>query len=108
MEETKHDLSAGLVKLDYQALYETSRAALYSKIREIENSLDILKKEVDPIRTKDLTPMLYIQAQSLAWEAKNLKTISETYYTLHQGLTREEVKITNKPEVPIEVEYKEK
>jgi len=94
-DHTKNDLSFNLAKLDHGAMLTTARLAMGYSMENIRRCLD---KLTFPNRKGCYD----LDAQRLAKEAGNLAIITETCYTLEESLTREELEIVNKPEVPPE------
>lgn len=90
---TKNDLSAGKVKLDYQALLVTARAGFqYCK--------ELLDQEIKHLEDIGYSaPGLYLTAGRVAHLGQELTIIAKTLVTLEGGLTREEVEIVNKPPI---------
>ncbi len=90
MDVTKNDLCFNEVTLDYQALLQVAEVAFShckEEIREQLRKLDYPRKSC-----------YYLNAGWLLREAKFLSVAAETLYTLENGLSREELKVVNKPE----------
>ena len=92
MNVTQNDLSFNSTKLDYKALLTTAEIAFAHSREEINRHLSSLYKY-------PLEGCFYLEAEHIEWEAKSLHIISETMYTLREGLTRQDLEIVNKPEV---------
>jgi uncharacterized linocin/CFP29 family protein len=92
MQVTKMDLSGDEVKLDYQALLSVSEIA-FAQAREA------ISRELNKLQQYPLEGCYYLNAEYLERYAKQLHIASETMYTLQKGLTRQECKIVNKPEI---------
>ena len=90
---TKHDLSADVVKLDYEALVETAEIAFVETREAVSRYLDELREMEISNVSRSMT------ANWLADEAKTLAVSAETYSTLVDGKTRSHVEIINKPKV---------
>lgn len=91
MQTTKHDLSAGEVKLDYQALLTTAQYAVGRLISAIEQE----KAELhDALFNKEWTKA-YLRANYLVGHAKALAVAMETLSALSEGLDREDKIIVN-------------
>ncbi len=92
MDRTKHDLSFNSTSLDYMALLKTAEIAFALSKREVGRHMNTLS--MYPLKS-----CFYLDAQWLEDEAKHLSIAAETLYTLREGLSREELKVVNKPEV---------
>ena len=86
---TKNDLSAGIVKLDYQALLETATIAYVmvrdQLARQLNETYDFQKSGAG----------VYGNAESIMKLGKDLAIAADTYIALKHGLEREEKVIIN-------------
>lgn len=97
---TKNDLSFNLAKLDHGAMLTTAQMAMHLLEERCESHLRRLHERHD----KRKGPRCYyLDAQYLVKTANTLAIAAETCYTLEESLTRDELEIVNKPEVPSEV-----
>lgn len=92
MRNTKHDLSFGEVKLDYDALIATAAIAYGAMKNRIS---EYLNKLTDDDLQNDNTSR-YLDAQYLQETAYSLAIAAETYSALLEGKSRETVTIVNK------------
>ena len=88
---TKHDLSANVVKIDYNALLETASIAFRLARDKVHKQLNELYDWNISNTSRSLT------ANWLADEAKNLAIATETYSTLAEGKTRGVKELINIP-----------
>jgi len=91
-QEQKFDLSAGVVKLDYQELIVTAQAAVFLAREDLHHKLQKwyhLPSEEQPGN---------VDAEWLLSAAGRLAQATTALYYLTGGLTREEVIISNKPQ----------
>jgi len=90
MDATKNDISGDKIKLDYDALYRTSKIA-YIILR------DNINEKAHKMYTLT-TPMMStkLEAQWLSESANQLRIVAETMDALRAGLTRETIEIINK------------
>ncbi|KKN74218.1 hypothetical protein LCGC14_0393040 [marine sediment metagenome] len=91
MNRTEHDLSFNSTKLDYQALIRTSIIAF----AHTRNKIERLVQYTHTIGETNFAST----SRLIAEEAEKLVVVAETWYTLEEGLTRQELIIVNKPEV---------
>jgi len=90
---TQNDLSAGKVRLDYQALLTTARAAF-------EHCKEALYQEYKHLENIGYSARgLYYTAGRIAHIGEELTIIANTLVTLEGGLDRQKVEIVNKPEI---------
>jgi hypothetical protein len=100
--DTKHDLCAHTVTLDYQALVATAKVAYTLGLRTI---LKCYTELSEPIRYEDIQhSWSCIQARNLADESERFVVVAQTLAALMEGLDRERVKVVNKPKVTEELE----
>ena len=92
MQNTKHDLSAGEVKLDYEALIRTAGIAYCAKKNAIGERLG----ELSDCDMKGENTSRYLTAHYLKQDAEALAIAAETYSTLLEGKKRDSVIIVNK------------
>lgn len=93
---TKNDLSFNHAEVDHGALLTVASLAFFYGKERVSRHLEKLYRPEKGIKC------WYMNAQYLAQDANNLAVIAETLYTLEESLTREELVIVNKPEVPPE------
>src|SRR3990167_5876907 len=94
MRATKNDLSGNEVTLDYIAMRNTSRAAVYLLLERVSDyHSEIRNRMNEGIDQKHSTGL---QADWLLSNAKSLVEACETYDALNCGLERDNVKIVNK------------
>ena len=91
MNNTKFDLSMGIVTLDYQELVKVAQVAVRYSRDALERRLadwHFPKKQASAL-----------EAEWMLEDAKALAIATTALYVLTEGVTREVVKIENKPEV---------
>ena len=98
---TKNDLCADVVTLDYATMLDVAKSAfaysmdrLYETYREIQNTVATKQGNMDKAGV-----WVDIKANDLVDAAQRLRTAANMAHVLEAGLTRSEVKISNKPEV---------
>ena len=92
MNNTKFDLSIGTVTLDYQELVKTAQVA-------VRYSRDALEHRLQGWYQYPGKAPSRLDAEWMLEDAKALAIATTALYVLREGLTREVVKIENKPEV---------
>ena len=86
----KNDLCSDTVTLDYQHLLRTSLIAVrYAKIRVEETKRYFYRLD------NELVPSVY--TEEFAEAANDLRIAMDMYRVIREGLSREHVKIVNKP-----------
>lgn len=92
MKVTKNDLSFNSTELDYLAMLSTAEIAFAHTRNELDRYIH---------QTHEIKPTLSYDhlARLIKCEADNLVTAAETMHTLREGLSREELKVVNKPKV---------
>ena len=96
MERHQFDLSAGVVKLDYEEVLRTAQAAVFLAKEDLHRELQkwsTLPAERQPTN---------LNAEWMLASARRLAQATTTLHYLRGGLAREELIITNKPEVKAE------
>ncbi len=95
MNRTQHDLSYDQTKLDYQALVRTADIAFAHTRNELDRCLH--RTHDIPVEGQTYNP--YHEGGRIYELAEQLSVVAETAHTLHEGLTRSQLEIVNKPEV---------
>lgn len=90
MNNTKHDLSADEVAIDYQALIETAAYAFIELREKLNRELHIM------FTIGVTTHNLACSANAILEVSKKLAIAAETYHALVEGKSREKFAITNK------------
>jgi len=83
------------VELDYVALEKTSVIAF----AHVRNEIDRLLYATHGYAPSVTTSLLSALSSRIKEEADELVIVAETYHTLHEGLTRSNINILNKPEI---------
>ena len=91
MEKTKSDLDWNTVTLDYKALHDTARMAVYMKCEEINK----YRTRILNVLRDDAQNNINLEASWLKSAADALQIAAETFYALHEGQGREKVVIVN-------------
>ena len=86
-----HDLSAGIVTLDYQALLQTTKIATGCLLESVSVYQAALRTAC---QKGDITG-IKLSGERLEREAKHLAIVSHTLATLTGGLSRPELKVVN-------------
>jgi len=91
MQSTKNDLSAGLVRLDIEAMQKTAAYA----VRELRARLHSL---INASYDQSLNPSssFHLDANDLKQAASEYAVAVETYYTLVESTKREEIELVNR------------
>lgn len=92
MQTTKHNLSAGLAELDFEALVKTAEVAHGKCMKDINYSLNELHRDQE----ENDWNSLYLNVNYLKDDANRLAIVGETLATLKSAIKREEIKIINK------------
>lgn len=90
---TKSDLSAGIVKLDYDALTKTAAIAVRA---EFQNAKDAIGR-IDRALSYNNYTTLHVEIEFLVRIAYKLSIAADTYAALKEGETREEKILINLP-----------
>jgi hypothetical protein len=86
---TKNDLSAGVVKLDYDALLKTASIAYGKTLNEIREET----AKLQDWRVKDTS--VYLISERVAILGKQLAVVADTYVALKKGISREDKEMIN-------------
>ena len=94
-----HDLSANVVKLDYNALLITAEIATYWTRVEIERKLQTIQDAHIYNRKDNPYSIVTYAAQDLVKLSEHLAIAAETAEALNAMKIRSELEILNRPEV---------
>lgn len=98
MNITKHDLSAGLVRLDFQALLKTAEIAYYAKLNDLDDAHHSLFNMLPTSRPAESSVGIsrYLKANEVRAIGEALTIAAETLYTLEESVNRERIEIVNR------------
>ena len=92
METTKNDLCFDQMKLDYESLIDSCKIAISQVKESIKNEISNIDYK---LIYKNIDSSLYSSANRIKALSRQLAIVTETYYTLIQGLSREDKKLIN-------------